>query len=73
MIQSFLDINGTLKEVYLPVYETPEGRKCYEATLATVKKNYPQYIEEIQGTADGAEVPFHKVFFFFYFFIFSYI
>jgi len=63
--------SGPLNEVYLPLYETPEGRKVYDDTLEVVQKNFPQYVEEIQGTADGAKVPFHKVsLFFFLFFVF---
>lgn len=53
--------SGPLNKVYLPLYETPEGRKAYDATLASCKENFPQYVREIEGTADGAQVPFHKV------------
>ena len=47
--------------MFLPLYETDAGRKVYEETLACVRKNFPQYLSEMEGTADGAEVPFHKV------------
>lgn len=33
----------------------------YDATLASVKQSFPQYIRELEGVADGAEVEFHKV------------
>lgn len=33
----------------------------YDATLASVKQSFPQYIRELEGIADGAEVEFHKV------------
>ncbi|XP_022904794.2 beta-alanyl-dopamine/carcinine hydrolase [Onthophagus taurus] len=46
----------------LPTYETESGKEAYENTLAVVKENFPQYIEEIQGIADGAKVPFYKLF-----------
>nr|CAH7751418.1 unnamed protein product [Callosobruchus chinensis] len=39
-----------------------EGRKAYEDTLNCVKANFPQYIRELEGIADGARVPFHKLF-----------
>lgn len=53
--------HGPLNKVYLPLYETPEGRKAYDSTLAAVKDGFPQYVRELEGTADGAQVPFHKV------------
>lgn len=61
IIQDFLIVCRTLNEDYLPIYETEEGRKVYEETLAAVNENYPQYVRELQGISDGAKVPFHKV------------
>ncbi|EFA00578.1 beta-alanyl-dopamine/carcinine hydrolase [Tribolium castaneum] len=62
IIQSFLEQSTSLHEDFLPAYDTPEGRKAYEDTLNCVKANFPQYIDELQGTADGAKVPFHELF-----------
>ncbi|XP_034942911.1 uncharacterized protein tan [Chelonus insularis] len=62
MISEFVDYYKPLNEVYLNVYNTEEGRKVYEETLACVKAQYPQYLREIEGTADGAGVPFYKLF-----------
>ncbi|CAH1968405.1 unnamed protein product [Acanthoscelides obtectus] len=61
MIHNFLKISTSLNHCYLPCYETSEGRKAYEDTLNCVKSNFPQYIRELEGIADGAQVPFHKV------------
>lgn len=61
LIQSFLASCEQLNNVFLPIYETAEGRKVYDETLKSVRENFPQYIREIEGTADGAKVPFHKV------------
>lgn len=33
----------------------------YDATLNTVKQTFPQYVRELEGVADGAQVDFHKV------------
>lgn len=33
----------------------------YDATLKSVKESFPQYIRELEGVADGADVEFHKV------------
>ncbi|RZF48090.1 hypothetical protein LSTR_LSTR002156 [Laodelphax striatellus] len=62
LIKSYLEASNQLNKVYLPLYETQEGRSVYESTLASVKENFPQYVREIEGTADGAKVPFHKLF-----------
>ncbi|KAI5702048.1 hypothetical protein M8J75_016059 [Diaphorina citri] len=62
IIKSFLETSGPLNDTYLPLYETDAGRRVYDATLASVRENFPQYVEEIEGTADGAKVPFHKLF-----------
>jgi hypothetical protein len=35
--------------------------KVYNETLAVVKQNFPQYVNELQGIADGAHVEFYKV------------
>jgi len=62
IISNFLEISTSLNEEYLPAYETKIGRKAYEDTLESVKKNFPQYVRELEGIADGAQVPFHKLF-----------
>lgn len=62
LIKNFLQLSGPLNDTYLPLYNTDEGRKVYNATLETVKKSFPQYIRELEGTADGAQVEFHKLF-----------
>lgn len=61
MIQDYVDIYPPLHETYLPLYKTKEGKKVYDETLEVVKRQFPQYVREIEGTADGANVPFHKV------------
>lgn len=50
-----------LNTVYLPIYNTPEGLAVYNDTLEVVTKSFPQYLRELQGTADGSKVDFHKV------------
>ncbi|XP_071873730.1 C45 family peptidase tan [Bombus fervidus] len=62
LIQKFVDAYRPLNETYLPLYETEAGRKIYDETLACVEQQFPGYVKEIQGTADGANVPFHKLF-----------
>lgn len=62
LIQEYVKAYGPLNETYAKLYATEEGRKIYEETLQCVKEQFPQYVREIQGTADGANVPFHKLF-----------
>ncbi|XP_069701201.1 beta-alanyl-dopamine/carcinine hydrolase-like [Periplaneta americana] len=62
LIHSFLAASKPLNEEYLPLYETDAGKAVYQETLACVRKNFPQYVRELEGTADGAKVPFHKLF-----------
>lgn len=60
LIQNLVQTSRSLEE-YLAVYETPRGREVYDETLAAVNREFPQYVKELEGTADGAQVPFHKV------------
>lgn len=62
LINDYMNTYVPLLESYLPVYETEAGKKVYEETLACVEEQYPGYVREIRGTADGAQVPFHKLF-----------
>ncbi|XP_019761881.2 uncharacterized protein LOC109538892 [Dendroctonus ponderosae] len=61
LIQSYLRVAEALPS-YLEAYSTPEGRNGYDDTLKCLRSNFPQYIRELEGTADGAQVPFHKLF-----------
>lgn len=62
IIKSFLQLAAPLNEEYLPLYNTAKGREIYNETLECVRKSFPQYIRELEGTADGAQVEFHKLF-----------
>ncbi|XP_061392311.1 beta-alanyl-dopamine/carcinine hydrolase [Musca vetustissima] len=62
MIKNFLLLSGPLNDVYLPLYATEKGKNAYNETLETVKNSFPQYIRELEGVADGAQVEFHKLF-----------
>lgn len=59
-----MEKSGLLNEHFLPSFNSEEGRKVYEDTLRVVTEKFPHYVDEIKGTADGAGVEFHKVFFF---------
>lgn len=44
------------------LYSSTEN--AYNETLESVKQSFPQYIRELEGIADGAQVEFHKVIYF---------
>lgn len=60
LIQNLVETSKNL-EYYLTVYNTPRGYEVYEETLAAVNREFPQYVKELEGIADGAKVSFHKV------------
>ena len=45
----------------LPYNQTAEGSHLYSLFLASATKTYPQYVSELHGMADGAQIPFSKV------------
>ena len=53
--------NKDLNEEMTSLCASPEGKKLYDDTLKCVKTNFPQYVRELEGLADGSEVPFEKV------------
>lgn len=42
-------------------FRPPDAEETYNATLNSVKQSFPQYVRELEGIADGAQVEFHKV------------
>lgn len=61
LIHANINSLSELQSVYIPLYNTAEGKRIYEETLEAVRCSYPQYIRELQGIADGAEIAFYKV------------
>ncbi|XP_073973242.1 C45 family peptidase tan [Rhodnius prolixus] len=62
LIHANINSLSELQSVYIPLYNTAEGKRIYEETLEAVRCSYPQYIRELQGIADGAEIAFYKLF-----------
>lgn len=60
VIQEYFEVCPNTKE-FIKIYETEKGRKEYEETLSVVEKQFPQYVKELQGIADGSKMPFHVV------------
>lgn len=40
---------------------TPPGQKLVQNCLKLCREKFPGYVDEIRGTADGAEIEFEKV------------
>jgi len=60
-INDYYDVTTQLKSEYIPWYKSPEGKKLFEGFLYVANTSYPQYIQELQGIADGIERPFYQV------------
>lgn len=63
MIKAFVNSFEPLQQEFLPLYETPEGKRVYEESLKETERYFPQYVIELKGVADGAGVMFHEVYF----------
>ncbi|KAK8825651.1 hypothetical protein WA577_000822, partial [Blastocystis sp. JDR] len=49
-------------EKMLPFYNTPAGKKVFDHFVDVNSRRFPEYMEELRGQADGADVPFPLVF-----------
>lgn len=39
---------------------TPKGKEIYEKSVSLCTNKFPQYMEELQGIADGSKTAFYK-------------
>ena len=53
--------NSFYNEQMLPYYSKPDGQKLYNSLTQAAMAAFPQYVEEIEGLANGAGLPFYKV------------
>jgi len=61
-IQDYVSSLPLLQEVLLPYSATEKGEKAYKAAEALLRQKLPQYVEEVEGLAAGAKLPFKSVF-----------
>ncbi|ESO98431.1 hypothetical protein LOTGIDRAFT_231453 [Lottia gigantea] len=61
-IQDFYSLQKLIETKYLPFVRSEAGQKIFAGYLSTVRKSYPQYLEELIGISGGAEIPFIKIF-----------
>lgn len=52
---------STIKICHTIIHDVLHTERVYNETLESVKQSFPQYINELQGIADGSQVEFYKV------------
>jgi hypothetical protein len=57
-----LDGHDDLNTRFMPYSRTPDGRERYQHLVAPHRNRFPEYISELEGMAEGAAVPFEKLF-----------
>ena len=61
-IQLFFRHSQTHQQKLLPFFDSRVGRDFYEESLRVTQDCFPQYVREVRGMADGAGLPFERVF-----------
>ena len=60
MIDHLLENWSYYNQVIHPCYMTPKGKEIYEKSVSLCTNKFPQYMEELQGIADGSKTAFYK-------------
>jgi hypothetical protein len=61
-IQEFVSKNDTsLQNILIPYYKTEKGREVVDTFVKTNSDAFPDYYEEIEGTAEGSQVPLYQL------------
>ena len=60
LVHDHLKKAGYLSDL-LAAYTSAEGKQIYDKCLETCMRKYPLLVEELEGIAKGADVPFYKV------------
>ncbi|CAL1532154.1 unnamed protein product [Lymnaea stagnalis] len=61
-IKSFWRESADVNNIDLPFYNTPAGKEYFKKALEICKKNFPQFVRELEGIADGAQMSFDNIF-----------
>ncbi|XP_013091303.2 beta-alanyl-dopamine/carcinine hydrolase-like isoform X2 [Biomphalaria glabrata] len=61
-INRFWNESEGVSKYDIPFHETSRGQEYFNAALKVCEMNFPQYIQEIKGMADGAKMPFDHLF-----------
>jgi predicted choloylglycine hydrolase len=57
-----IDGHDGLNTRFMPYSRTPAGRAHYQHLIALHRNRFPEFIGELEGMAEGAGVPFEKLF-----------
>ncbi|KAL6071230.1 hypothetical protein QOT17_006250 [Balamuthia mandrillaris] len=60
-IKQFLADYPTLQKTLVPFVQTPQGRSAFDQFVSTAAAAYPDYLEELRGLSEGAQVPLSLV------------
>ncbi|XP_019644125.1 PREDICTED: uncharacterized protein LOC109485133 [Branchiostoma belcheri] len=61
-IQDFYTKYTLLHDVLTPFYQSDKGKAIVDGYLKVANESFPQYISELTGISDGANVPFIQAF-----------
>uniref|UniRef100_K3WCK1 Peptidase C45 hydrolase domain-containing protein n=1 Tax=Globisporangium ultimum (strain ATCC 200006 / CBS 805.95 / DAOM BR144) TaxID=431595 RepID=K3WCK1_GLOUD len=61
-IRARIEENAKLQTLLLPFYTTPDGQDLYTQYVERHNATFPQYVEELQGMAQGSNLPFETLF-----------
>ncbi|XP_041349642.1 uncharacterized protein LOC121368944 [Gigantopelta aegis] len=61
-IKMYINECKGMNETIIPFYDSPRGRAVFDLTLRKTEDNFPQYVDEIKGTALGVGLPFERLF-----------
>ncbi|GMF13618.1 unnamed protein product [Phytophthora lilii] len=61
-IQERMRLNTKLQTLLLPFARSPMGKELLGKYLQVHRATFPQYVEELEGVADGSDVPFETIF-----------
>ncbi|OXA46807.1 uncharacterized protein LOC110855867 [Folsomia candida] len=62
LIEDNLSKSDYFLQSLLPEYETVTGKELYQRNLDLCENKFPEYVKEIKGMAEGANIPFYKLF-----------
>ncbi|KPK99421.1 MAG: hypothetical protein AMJ91_07895 [candidate division Zixibacteria bacterium SM23_73_3] len=61
-IRKTLADNVELQDTFLSFHRTPEGKQRYQELIQLHNSRFPQYLSELKGISEGAQVPFEELF-----------
>ena len=60
-IQEYIASSAYMQNLMIPFYSTREGVLLFEKTERILREKLPQYISEVEGLANGSELPYKTI------------